>query len=231
MELTTQQLIYVLFALGLTAAALIGLAYCAGLRTGCSAGEKQGREASAKCWRPMLTDSRGELAEALQRLDAREREIRALRINVEQETSDHQAFEQQLQQELAAARTFALTWDDQQTLIKAARQLGVAAQQFARTGSTKANHAALHRDALSALAAKVQAAIDGGHVHPDTELIEWLDRAASVYGHGEEYVQMNFQLAADPTGYNHIRDVLKLAKQQDEEIDQNHAATLQEAAA
>ncbi|MNG27235.1 hypothetical protein D3C84_1123300 [compost metagenome] len=77
----------------------------------------------------------------------------------------------------------------------------------------------------------MQAVHQGQYIHPDTELIEWLDREASLYGHGQEYVQMHFQLAADPTGYNHIRDVLKLAKQQAEEIEQKHASTLQEAAA
>ncbi|AYF88646.1 hypothetical protein D6Z43_16380 [Pseudomonas sp. DY-1] len=230
MELTTEQ-IYALAVILLVMTALIAAAYCTGLKTGKSAGFEQGRTTATKYWKPFCRNLRKDLLNVEAQLDSRNREARALRLNIEQETSDHKAVERALREELTEARAYALTWDDQQTLIKATRQLGLAAQQFARSGSSKNNSAAIHRDALSALAAKVQAAIDSGHVHPDTELIEWLDREATVYGHGEEYVQMHFQLAADPTGYSHIRDVLKLAKQQSEEIEQNHAAILQEAAA
>ncbi|WP_330114895.1 hypothetical protein SA496_01105 [Pseudomonas sp. JS3066] len=230
MELTNQQLIYVLFAALVIALALAGIAYCVGLKTGQGAGFEQGRTTATDYWKPFCRNLRKDLINVEAQLDCRSREIRALRLNIEQETSDHQAVERALREELNAARAYALTWDDQQTLIKAVRQLGLAAQQFARSGSTKTNHAALHRDALSALAAKVQAAIDGGAVHPDTELIEWLDREATFWA-DHETGEIRFLFAASPNGHEHLRDVLQMAKQQAEEIEQNHATLLQEAAA
>ncbi|MCY1533645.1 hypothetical protein D9M68_689850 [compost metagenome] len=173
---------------------------------------------------------RDDLKQTTHRLGILDREIRALRLNIEQETSDHQDVERILREELAEARAYALTHDDLQALIKASRQLGLAAQQFARSGSTKTNHAALHRDALSALAAKVQGAIDSGHTHPDTLLIEWLDREGQLWA-DEESANIRFLLLGGAVGNAHIRETLKLAKQQSEEIDQNHASILQEAAA
>ncbi|MCY1211805.1 hypothetical protein D9M72_235250 [compost metagenome] len=231
MELTTQQL-YALYGILAVMTAFIGAAYCAGLRTGRRSADKQldDLDRTNRALHNSLDLRRTDLKNALQQLDARNRELRALRINIEQETSDHQAVERALREELAEARACALTWDDQQTLIKASRQLGVAAQQFARSGSTKTNHSAIHRDALSALATKVQAALDGGHVHPDTELIEWLDREGTFWA-DHETAEIRFLFAASPTDHAHIREVLQLARQQAEEIEQNHATILQEAAA
>ncbi len=235
MELTTQQ-IYALFTILAVMVAFIGVAYCVGLKTGRRSADEQMDNLRADLIN--TTSELGDeivkrdrhLVEVQRLLDSRDREIRSLRLNIEQEISDHQAFESDLQQELAAARASALTPEDLQALIKASRQLDLTAKLFDRSGSTKKNHSAIYRDALTAIAAKVQAVHQGQYIHPDTELIEWLDREGTFWA-DHETGEIRFMFAASPNGHPHIRDVLKLAKQQAEEIEQNHATTLQEAAA
>ena len=49
--------------------------------------------------------------------------------------------------------------------------------------------------------------------HPDTTLIEWLDKEASYNG-DEESAELRFPVTSPQDGFEHLRDVLRLAIRQ-----------------
>ena len=64
MELTNPQL-YALFGSAIAVLILIGITYCAGLKTGHSSGWQEGRQAGTNYWRPLFQEKRDERLEAL----------------------------------------------------------------------------------------------------------------------------------------------------------------------
>lgn len=131
-----------------------------------------------------------------------------------------------LQDEAELLMARALNDDDLTHLHKALALLSSEAKRIQKTGSNKVNRAQLVHQHLASLHSRASAS---DWRHPDTELIEWLDRAATV--HTElEYAELRFLLAGKPEGYDHIRDMLRHAMEQDAEIEQNHQAALEAAA-
>lgn len=177
MELTPPQ-IYGFFAM-LTASALAGLIfYCIGLRTGRSAGYELGRETAARHWRKLLKARTQSADELREHLDNRCRELLTARENLITEADSHrlqlaklhaQMREQEndregvirdLLDELQHEIANRLTTDDWLNLKLAAKQLGIAAHQHARSGSAKTNQAEQAQACITALAARVKTFLD-----------------------------------------------------------------------
>lgn len=116
-----------------------------------------------------------------------------------------------------------LTDTDLAHLSQARGMIAGEANRFRKTGSTKANRAHVIEQHLVAIHARATAS---DWRHPDTDLIEWLDSAASVHA-DEEHGELRFPLAGNCVGYPHVRDMIRTAQQQDEECLQNHQASLE----
>lgn len=216
MELTTQQ-IYALFGIGLAVVILIGITYCTAFKTGHSSGWQEGRQAGTNYWRPLFQEKRDERLEALDLLDKRERELATLRRNIQAEADDHAEVERGLLQRLAAAAPF--NDEDQATLQAIAAKLELAADTFAGIGV--GDHARFARQlaqhALN-MAERLRAAAANTLPHPDSELIDWLDKHGTYRG-DEETAEVRFPVATHNEGFSHLRDIVRLAIQQMDERD------------
>lgn len=223
--MTTPQ-IYALFAMIACVIILIGITYCIGLKTGKAASveTRKALNEALRAIRACKRDQAIELASTLQTLDMRERELGTLRKNMTDEFDDHTRVEQLLLSQLETAKAKGLTQDDYLTLKLAAKQLGTAAAQFIKTGSNKINQAWLAQERLNDVANRLHAALnteplkckpvtDAAELITDTDLVEWLDKYASYNG-DEESGKLRFPVTSPPEGFEHVRDVLHLAIQQ-----------------
>lgn len=257
MELTTftTPQIYSIFA-ALSCAAVAGfIFYCIGLRTGKAAGYELGHNVAKNYWRKIVCNVRSTLGETRDLLDARTREMAALRQSIEQETADHAATLAKLREHmhftendrenvirdlLAALQEESskrLTSDDWLTLKLAAKQLGIAAHQVARSGTSKTNQAALAQAQINALAERVKAILDQPprlceydyQGITDTDLIEWLDRTAVTGINPDEGLATITFNAYGSELPEHLRDLLTKAKVDSDDIDRHGAEALRRA--
>jgi|GEM_PF-1020771 len=220
--------IYVLFTMLAGAAILIGLSYCTGLKTGRAAGYKQGRETAARYWKSLIKGLqseqgtlRGMLAREEQQTESICAQLDALRTALHQEQSDNIAIIANLLEELERERGNSLTPDDCQTLRRAARLLGHAADTIRKTGSTKTNQAAEAQSQLNDIAERLHAALTAPKAMAqmadscisDTDMIEWLNRHARCDGEPES-VFLEFPAVVPAGGLPHVRDILSLAVEQ-----------------
>lgn len=227
MELTNPQL-YALFGAAIAVLILIGITYCAGLKTGHSSGWQEGRQAGTNYWRPLFQEKRDERLEALDLLDKRERELATLRRNIQAEADDHAEVERGLLQRLAAAAPF--NDEDQATLQAIAAKLELAADTFAGIGV--GDHARFARQlaqhALN-MAQRLHAAAANTLPHPDSELIDWLEEEATV-DFDLETASLRFLCPpGSELGVSSTRALLRQAKADSEQIERNHADSLAEA--
>jgi len=231
MELTTPQ-IYALFAIAVSIIVLIGITYCAGLRTGSRTADQLIRklEKINGATSNSLAKRTADLIETNRKLDAREAALSKLRQCLREEQCDHDTVTKQLQVDLNRETANRLTHDDWLMLKLAAKQLGIVAGQFTKSGSNKTNQAALAQARITDIASRVKEALDEPPrlCNPvtwgitDTDLIEWLDSEATY--HGElEYGELRFSVASPPQGFEHTRDVLTLAVQQQRQRDYGQA--------
>ena len=229
MELTNPQL-YALFGAAIAVLILIGITYCAGLKTGKGAGYEQGHEAATNHWRINYIEKRDQLTEAQQRLDMLAREAATLRRNIQAEADDHAEVERGLLQRLAAAAP--LSDEDEATLQAIARKLELAAEtwQAFQTGGDHARFARqLAHHALN-MAQRLRAAATNTQPHPDSELIDWLEEEATVDFDLETATLRFLCPPGSELGVSSTRALLRQAKADSEEIDRNHAASLEAAA-
>lgn len=212
MELTTQQ-IYAFAIFCVVSVILIGIAYCGGLYTGRAAGFEQGRDNATDVLEPRHRQLSAENLDLCCSLDQAAQDLDEARAQVA----------------VLQARP-ALTDEDRLPLMLAARQLGISAHQFAKSGTTKTNQYALAQAKLQELADRLKTA--GAQIQQpniDTQLIEWLDENATFWA-DDETVQLRIPAVIDEhMGDGHIRDVLQLAMQQAIEIEQGHDAALRRA--
>lgn len=209
MELTTftTAQIYSIFA-ALSCAAFSGiLFYCLGLRTGNAAGYELGRATAKDYWSKIIGHVRADLGEARDLLDARTREMAALRQSIEQETVDRAEVERDLLNRLAAATPLAA--GDHATLLNAAGKLQLAASTFAGIGAHDHAHTCsnLKSQVLEMAARAAQA---NTKPHPDSELIEWLNDHAVHYIPDMSLVQIEMPTTPLATSWPpHIREMLR----------------------
>lgn len=221
MELSTTQLIAaaVIIAFALLA---LGMAAWIGHRDGNAKGYELGRLTATNYWRPLLEQRRDERDEAQRLLDCRTRELLALRANVRIEGDEHTATVRGLH--LRLARASEISEEDRATLQAATAKLSLAAETWDGLRAYKHAHAARTlSDYLAQLAERAQPNLQD---HPDTELIEWLDREAS-FNADFECAELRFMVTTNPEGHTHVRDVIRRAMRQAEEIEQGHQATLE----
>ncbi len=247
MELTTPQ-IYAIFAMLTTSALAALIFYCIGLRTGRGAGYELGRESATTHWRKLLDAKReanDELHERIaalrKRVNAEEAvtekviadcggQIAALKREMHAAENDREGVIRDLTAALLDEYAKRLQQDDWLNLKLAAKQLGQAAQQFTRSGSTKTNQAAIAQASINALADRVKAIVDqpprlcehATDAITDTDLIEWLDREATYNGE-LEYGELRFNVVLPVYGFEHARDVLTLAVKQQRQRDYGQA--------
>lgn len=205
--MTTPQ-IYGIFA-ALSCAAFAGfIFYCIGLRTGKAAGYEQGHNVAKNYWRKIVGNVRADLGEARDLLDARTREMAALRQSIEQETADHAKVERGLLNRLAAATQ--LVAGDHATLLNVAGKLQLAASTFAGIGAHDHAHTCsnLKSQVLDMAARAAQA---NAQPHPDSELIDWLNDHAVHYIPDMSIVQIEMPtlLTAADTWPPHLRQMLR----------------------
>ncbi|MEK8080733.1 hypothetical protein [Pseudomonas sp. XK-1] len=161
MELTTPQ-IYALFAIAAAIAVLIGITYCAGLKTGRkSADDLIGKlEKINAATSNSLAKRTADLVETNRLLDSREAALTKLRQCLREEQADHDTVANQLRATLQHEIANRLTHDDWLTLKLAAKQLGVTAHQFAKSGSSRINQAGLAQARINDMANRVKEALD-----------------------------------------------------------------------
>lgn len=213
MELTTPQ-IYGFFAT-LTASALAGLVfYCIGLRAGRQAADALIRKlekinsATSKSLHKRTED----LIEVNRTLDAREGALSKLRLSLIEEQRDHGEVERGLLNQLAAVSRLSAA--DHAVLIAIAAKLGLAADTFAGLNAHDHAKAARHFQAQALdMAARGEKVLVNQQPHPDTEIIEWLNT------HGDYWAEIDnatlrFDVNSPEEGFEHLRDVLRLAIQQ-----------------
>lgn len=223
MELTTTQIIAGAIILAFIAI-VAAIAYWCGHTSGKTCEYEHGRLAARLDHQKERLKLEGELAEYRHLAECRTREITALRANIQAEADDHAAVTADLRRRLA--NTTTLTAEDRAILQGIAAKLTLAADTWSGLrANDHANAARAFADYAAELAAR--AGLEQ-HEHPDTELIEWLDREATAHVE-PEYGELRFMLAGKPAGYNHIRDLLRDAMEQAIEIEQNHQATLEAA--
>lgn len=230
MELTTPQ-IYGFFAM-LTAAAVAGLIfYCIGLRTGrqASANIIEALEQSKTNLGNTLADRTADLIEVKRTLDTREGALSKLRQSLIEEQRDHGEVERGLLNRLATA--CPLSTEDQAALIAMSAKFGLAADTFA--GLNAHDHAQAARtfqaQALD-MAYRIKKAAANQLPHPDSELIEFLEQEATVDFDLEACTLRFFAAAGTEIGINTVRELLRIAKADSQEMHHNHAEILQAAA-
>uniref|UniRef100_A4XZH1 Uncharacterized protein n=1 Tax=Ectopseudomonas mendocina (strain ymp) TaxID=399739 RepID=A4XZH1_ECTM1 len=215
MELTTPQ-IYGIFA-ALSCAAIAGLIfYCIGLRSGKATGYEQGHNVAKNYWRKIVGNVRADLGEARDLLDARTREMAALRQSIEQETADHGKVERDLLNRLAAAAP--LSDEDHAVLIAVVAKLELAADTFA--GLNSPDHARFSRHLQAQvldIADRIKKAQANTQPHPDSELIEWLEASAEVsFDLEQARITFGYDLTQPHPIVDDIRSVVRHAMEQSE---------------
>lgn len=118
---------------------------------------------------------------------------------------------------LFARRANPFTDDDQAVLLAISSKLQLAATTFdglraddhARFARTLQTHAINMAERLR-IALTYSAETPAHLEHPDTTLIEWLDKEASYHGN-EETGELRFLVTSPTQGFEHVRDVLRLA--------------------
>ena len=205
MEFTTQQL-YGIFA-ALTCAALAGLIfYCIGLRTGRRAGADFAAETAANHWRELLTTQRTISWDLREQLDKRTRELRTCHANLLDEVAQHTKAENDLKRQLGGA-TLNLVLEVN-VLVHMAASLDLAASTFEGIGAHK--HASEARR-VRATALHWIERVKAEEPHPDSVLIDWLDREATIH-YDPETCSLQFQCApATEAGVDNLRSVLRQA--------------------
>lgn len=225
MELSNTQLIaaavIVVFAL-----IALGMALWIGHRTGNAKGYELGRLTATNYWRSLHDQRRDERNETQRLLDCRNREIQTLRDNIRIEADDNAAVIRELHDRLSS--TQPLTEEDRATLHGIAAKLTLAADTFA--GMRAHDHARLARAFAAYATEMANRPAPTLHRHPDTELIEWLDEAAATYYVDQGAAEVRFPINPAPEGYDHLRDLLRAAMQQDLDLTQHHQATLEASA-
>lgn len=201
---TTAQ-IYSIFA-ALSCAAVAGfIFYCIGLRTGKGAGYEQGHNVAKNYWKKIVCNVRADLGEARDLLDARTREMAALRQSIEQETADHATVERDLLNRLAAVAP--LSDEDHAVLIAVGAKLELAADTFA--GINAPDHARFSRHLQAQvldMAERIKKAQANTQPHPDSELIDWLDTYAGI---SLEFQTANLYFDCDPADLNPVTNTLR----------------------
>ncbi|CDF82623.1 hypothetical protein PKB_1258 [Pseudomonas knackmussii B13] len=224
MEFTTTQIIATAIILAFIAI-VAGIAYWSGHRAGKETGYSEGRTTATNYWRPLIATKIAQRDEAQRLLDCRNRELKALRTNIEIEADDHAEVLRGLQHRLAAATT--LTPEDRAVLQAIASKLNLAADTWA--GLRANDHAGAARVQAEYAAALAERAGTEPQDHPDTLLIEWLDLEATVHA-DHECAELRFMVCTRPAGHAHVRDIIRLGMQQAADIEQNHQATLEASA-
>lgn len=224
MELSTTQLIAAAVIIAFSLIAL-GMALWIGHRAGNAKGYELGRTTATNYLRPLLDQRRDERDEAQRLLDCRNREIRTLRDNIRIEADDNAAVIRELHDRLIS--TQPLTEEDRATLHGIAAKLTLAADTFA--GVRANDHARLARSFAAYATEMANRPAPALQRHPDTELIEWLDREAS-FNADFECAELRFMVTTNPEGHAHVRDAIRRAMRQAEEIEQGHQETLEASA-
>ncbi len=161
MQLTTPQL-YALAVMAVLIVILIGISYVSGLRTGRKAGEAigygQGRSTAAKYWKEMIAGIRENSEARMQQLQSeveaalkRQQENAREAARLSERANQLDAETTRLDDVIGRLHAKALTHDDLLNLKLAARQLGQAARQFSRSGTSKTNQPELAQKALTAI--------------------------------------------------------------------------------
>lgn len=215
MELTTPQ-IYGIFA-ALSCAAIAGfIFYCIGLRTGKATGYEQGHNVAKNYWRKIVGNVRADPGEARDLLDARTREMAALRQCIEEEAADHGKVERDLLNRLAAAAP--LSDEDHAVLIAVVAKLELAADTFA--GLNSPDHARFSRHLQAQvldIADRIKKAQANAQPHPDSELIDWLEASA---GCSFDFQTVTLYFDCDPAELNPVtnslREIVRHAMEQSE---------------
>lgn len=224
MELSTTQIIAAVVILAFMAVTVC-LAYWAGHTEGSKGEYQHGRIQRGIELQAERLRIEEELAETQRLLDCRNREIRTLRDNIRIEADDNAAVIRELHDRLTS--TQPLTEEDRATLHGIAAKLTIAANTFA--GVRAHDHARLARSFAAYATEMANRPAPALQRHPDTELIEWLDREAS-FNADFECAELRFMVTTSPEGHDHIRDVIRRAMNQAEEIEQGHQATLEASA-
>lgn len=224
MELSTTQLIAAAVIIAFTLIAL-GMALWIGHRAGHTKGYNAGHADGIDYWHPLFQRESRERDEAQRLLDCRTRELVALRANVQIEGDEHTATVRDLHRRLASAG--GISEEDRPTLQAVAEKLLLAANTWTGLRAhDQAQAARIFSAYVAELAERRPSALQD---HPDTDLIEWLDREAS-FNADFEYAELRFMVTTDPEGHTHVRDVIRRAMRQAEEIEQGHHATLEASA-
>jgi hypothetical protein len=204
--------------------ALIGL-YCSvysrGVAVGTDAGYKGGRSAgksaAAAEFSSLIRTTRAD-AEQLRHL--REIERREYRTALEAIMLD---CDQRIC--IFARRANPFTTDDQVVLLAITSKLQLAASTFdglhspdhARLARSLQTHALNMAERLR-IALTYSAETPARFEHPDTALIEWLNKEAS-YNADEESAELRFPVTSPHAGFEHVRDVLRLAIRQQQALE------------
>jgi hypothetical protein len=204
--------------------ALIGL-YCSvysrGVAVGTDAGYKGGRSAgkstAAAEFSSLIRTTRAD-AEQLRHL--REIERREYRTALEAIMLD---CDQRIC--IFARRANPFTENDQVVLSAIANKLKLAAGTFdglnspdrARLARSLQTHALNMAERLRT-ALEHSAATPASFEHPDATLIEWLNKEA-IYSGDEEHGELRFPVTSPHTGFEHVRDVLRLAVRQQQALE------------
>lgn len=209
--MTTQQT-YALFAIVVCLIILIGITYCAGLKTGSRAAEQKAAtkaEEHSANYAVMLSDLRNSYA-----------------TSIEQHQSQLDEVIQDADNRIAAyaRRANAFTEADKTTMAAIANKLELAGSAFAGLGAS--DHARFARSLQQAalnIAERMRITLDLAAEpiqleHPDAQLIEWLDRYAT-YSADNECAELRFPVNSPLDGFQHVRDVLTLAVKQQQTDD------------
>ena len=179
-----------------------------GYATGRSVGKSTGFAESSKRLRELREDA--EQLRHLREIERREHRtaLEAIMLDCDQRIC------------IFARRANPFTENDQTVLSAIANKLELAASTF--DGLNSPDHARLARSlqthALN-MAERLRTALEHSAAtpahfeHPDTTLIEWLNKEAS-YNANEESAELRFPVTSPHTGFEHVRDVLRLAIRQ-----------------
>jgi len=225
MELSTTQIIAAVVILAFMAVTVC-LAYWAGHTEGSKGEYLHGRTQRGLELQAERLQCEADLAEAQRLLDCRTREIAALRANIQIEADDNAAAIRELHDRLACVEP--LTEEDRATLHAIAGKLTLAANTFA--GMRAHDHARLARSFAAYATEMANRPAPVLQRHPDSELIEWLDQAGATYYVDDSAAEVRFPINPAAEGYDHLRDLLRAAMQQDLDLMQHHQATLEASA-
>jgi hypothetical protein len=192
-----------------------------GLRTGRKAGEEtgyeNGRRTAATYWRTIIAGERESFEQcetALQKRlgwaeQAKQEACASLTVAQRQLQTSKNCLEK-VDGMLRKLLPKAFHSEDLLTLNLAARQLGISAKAHARSGTNKPNQAELAQQALKEIVARVSAAGDDV-VHPDTELVDWLQKHGT-FTSGVATAHIRFPFLPIELGAKSFCDLIKHAQ-------------------